>query len=83
MNKNDDDDAIECVSIRGVIVDLRDVSPDLRRQYHLATKAIGRLDKARDQLKGLGDAILSEQAIKYAPRASGTGNVIEALRKRS
>ena len=83
MSNKSDDLAIECVSIRGVVVDLREISPDLRRQYHAATKSVGRYDRAREDLKTIGEAILAEQAIKYAPRASGPANVIEALRQRS
>lgn len=78
-NNNHDDGAIECVSIRGVIIDLRDVSPELRHRYHIATKAVGRLDKARDSLKQIGDAILAEQAIKHAPAVRGSHAVTAKL----
>ena len=81
MSNINDDGAIECVSIKGVIIDLRDVSHDLRRQYYLATKAIGRLDRAKDELKRLGEAILAEQlprlAIKHAPAVRG-GHAVAA-----
>jgi hypothetical protein len=83
MNNTDDRDLIECISIRGVIIDLRDVSHELRRAYHLATRSVGRLDKARDELKRVGEAILAEQlprlAIKHAPAVRGSRAVATRL----
>ncbi|MFZ3353136.1 MAG: hypothetical protein WA268_19975 [Xanthobacteraceae bacterium] len=80
---NTNEDLIECISIRGCIIDLRDVSHELRRQYHLATKGVGRLDRARDELKRVGEAILAEQlprlAIKYAPAVRGSRAVATRL----
>lgn len=80
---NNENDAIECVSIRGVIIDLRDVSPDLHRQYYMATAAIGRLNKASDDLKRIGEAILAEQlprlAIKHAPAVRGSHAIAAKL----
>jgi hypothetical protein len=35
---------IECVSIKGTLVDLRTVSPGLRDRYHAATRRIARHD---------------------------------------
>jgi len=66
-----DDSVVECVSIRGTIIDLRNVSPLLRSQYRAASRRVGRHEKARDELNRVGEAILAEQAIKVAPRFSG------------
>jgi hypothetical protein len=71
-----DPDVIECISVNGVIIDLRDVSHSLRREYHAASRRVGRHDKARDELQRVGERILAEQlpnlALKYAsPRFSG------------
>ena len=41
---NNDDDVIECISINGVMIDLRDVSHSLRQQYHAASRKVGRSD---------------------------------------
>jgi hypothetical protein len=87
MSNNPNDDVIECVSIRGVVINLSDVSHDLRRQYHAASAAVGRSDKAKARLNDVGEAILAEQmphlAIKHATSARGTRGVIEHLQKRS
>ena len=68
-SNNNDDDVIECISINGVMIDLRDVSHSLRQQYHSASRAVGRSDRARDHLKAVGEKILAEQAPKLATKA--------------
>lgn len=87
MSNNTDNDLIECVSIRGVVINLADVSHALRRQYHTASRAVGRGDKARDELNRVGEAILAEQmpklAIKYAPAIRGDRAVAASLMKLS
>jgi hypothetical protein len=84
---SNNDDVIECVSIRGVVINLADVSHDLRRQYHAASAAVGRSDKARGKLNDIGEAILAEQlptlAIKHATVARGLAAVIDQMQKRS
>lgn len=80
---NNNDDVIECVQIRGVTINLSDVSHELRRQYHSASAAVGRSDKAKAKLSAVGEAILAEQlphlALKYAPKIRG----IDQLHKRA
>jgi hypothetical protein len=66
---NSDNDAIECISIRGVLVNLTDVSHQLRQKYHSVSRAVGRGDKARDELSRVCDAILNEQAPALATKA--------------
>jgi hypothetical protein len=66
---NNDDGAIECLSIRGVLVDLRSVSHALRQKYHAVSRAVGRGDKAREQLQAVCEAILNEQAPALATKA--------------
>ena len=62
--------------VRGVIVDLRDVSPRIETRHIIKRPGIGRLDRSRDELKRVGEAILAEQlprlAIKYAPAVRGS-----------
>jgi hypothetical protein len=81
------DDVIECVQIRGVTIDLADVSHELRRKYHAASAAAGRNAAAKAKLNEVGEAILAEQmphlALKHAPAAYGTRGVIGQLQKRS
>jgi hypothetical protein len=72
LTKADDDGVVECVSIRGTVIDLRRVSPNLRDRYRAASKRVGYHEDARDELNRVGEAILAEQAIKVAPRFSGT-----------
>jgi hypothetical protein len=69
MSNNSDNDLIECVSIRGVIINLADVSHDLRRRFHSASRGVGRGDKARDELNRVGEAILAEQLPNLATKA--------------
>lgn len=69
MSNNDDNDVIECISINGTIIDLRDVSHTLRQQYHTASRAVGRSDRARDHLKAVGEKILAERAPAIAEKA--------------
>ena len=90
MSNNPNDDVIECISIKGVIINLSDVSHELRRQYHAASDAVGRSDKAKAKLNAVGEAILTEQlptlAIKFAPSARavrGDKSVMDTLQKRS
>lgn len=66
---SNNNDVIECISINGVMIDLRDVSHTLRQQYHSASRAVGRSDRARDHLKAVGERILAEQAPKLATKA--------------
>jgi hypothetical protein len=92
-NPSNNDDVIECVSIRGVLVNLRDVSHNLRQQYHAAAKRVGRGDRARQELNSIGEAILAEQAPNLATKAfaaahkrsgvSGDLAVLDKLMKRS
>ena len=67
---NNDDDVIECISINGVMIDLRDVSHSLRQQYHAASRKVGRSDRARDHLKAVCERILAEQAPAIAEKRS-------------
>ena len=84
---NNEDGIVECISVRGVVINLADVSHDLRRQYHAASSAVGRSDKARSKLNEVGEAILAEQmpnlAIKHATAARGLNAIIGQLQKRS
>jgi hypothetical protein len=61
--------------VNGVIIDLSDVSHELRRQYHTASRAVGRSDKARAELNAVGEKILAERmphlAVKHAPAVRG------------
>jgi hypothetical protein len=66
---NNDDGVVECISINGTIIDLRDVSFPLRAKYHSAARAVGRGDKARDELNRVGQAILNEQVPILAAKA--------------
>jgi hypothetical protein len=68
-SNNSDNDAIECLSIRGILVNLTDVSHALRQKYHAVSRAVGRGDKARDELSRVCDAILNEQAPALATKA--------------
>ena len=68
-NSNNDDGVVECISVGGIIIDLRDVSHPLRQKYHAAARAVGRGDKARDELNRVGQAILNEQAPALATKA--------------
>jgi hypothetical protein len=78
-----DPDVIECISVNGIVIDLRDVSHDLRRQYHAASRCVGHHDKARAELQQVGEQILAEQlprlAIKYAPRVTGRDAMAKIL----
>jgi hypothetical protein len=82
-DNTNDPDVIECISVNGIVIDLRDVSHSLRREYHMASCAVGRHDKARDQLRAVGERILAEQlpklAIKYAPKVSGDHAVMAKM----
>ena len=70
MTSTDSDtDVAEFVSVNGTLIDLRDLSPGLRQQYHQASRAVGRSDRARDHLKAVGEKILAEQAPKLAAKA--------------
>lgn len=84
---NNRDDVIECVQIRGVTIDLHDVSHELQRKYRAASAAAGRGVANKAKLNEIGEAILAEQlpklAIKHAPSARGTHGVFEQLQKRS
>jgi len=92
-SNNTDNDVVECVSINGTLIDLRDVSHDLRRQYHAASRKVGRHDRARDELRQVGEAILAEQAPNLATKAfaaahkqsrvRGDHAVLDKLMKRS
>jgi hypothetical protein len=73
---------IECVSINGTLVDLRNVSPVLRAHYHAVSRRVARHESAKAELQGIGQQILAEQAIKAAPRAQGDHAVMRALMKR-
>ena len=64
-----DPDVIECISVNGIVIDLRDVSHDLRRQYHAASRRVGRHDKARDELQRVGERILESQLPDLATKA--------------
>jgi hypothetical protein len=66
---NDDQDVIECISVNGVIIDLSTVSHNLRTRFHTAARASGKGDKAREQMKQIGEAILAEQAPTLATKA--------------
>lgn len=66
---DNDNDVAEFVSVHGVMIDLRDVSPSLRQQYHAASRKVGRSDRARDHLKAVGEKILAEQAPAIADKA--------------
>jgi hypothetical protein len=64
-----DPDIIECVSIRGHLVDLRNVSPGLRAQYRAASRRVGKHEAARAQLNAIGEEILKEQMPNLATKA--------------
>jgi hypothetical protein len=71
-----DGDIRECVSVRGIVIDLADVSHALRREYHAAARQLGRHTKAKANFEAVGERILAEQlphlAMKYlTPRFSG------------
>jgi hypothetical protein len=66
---NNDDSVVECISVNGTIIDLRDVSHQLRQRYHAAARGVGRGDKARDELNRVGQAILNEQVPILATKA--------------
>lgn len=66
---NNDKDVLEFASIGGVLVDLSTVSHNLRSRFHAAARAAGKGDKARDELKRIGEAILAEQAPAIAEKA--------------
>jgi hypothetical protein len=92
-NQNGDDGLIECVSVGGVLIDLRDVSHNLRQQYHATAKRVGRGDRARQELQSIGEQILAEQAPNLATKAFATAHkqsrvrgdhaVLDKLLKRS
>ncbi len=68
-NQNSDDSVVECVSVNGVIIDLSIVSHNLRTRFHSAARAAGKGNKARQQMKEIGEAILAEQTPALANRA--------------
>jgi hypothetical protein len=68
-NQNSDDGVVECVSVNGVIIDLSTVSHNLRTRFHSAARAAGKGDKARQQMKEIGEAILAEQTPALATKA--------------
>jgi hypothetical protein len=68
------DDVIECISIGGILIDLRNVSPELRRAYHSASKRVGNHEAARAHLNAVGQAILAEQAPNLATKAFATAH---------
>jgi len=68
-NQNNDQDVVECISVNGVIIDLSTVSHNLRTRFHTAARAAGKGDKAREQLKQIGEQILQEQAPALATKA--------------
>ncbi len=74
-----DDGVIECVSIGGKLVDLRTVSPTLRREYHAAGRRVARGEAARSELNSICQAILGEQAVKAAPAIRGDHAVLAKL----
>jgi hypothetical protein len=78
-----DDDVIECVSIHGTLVDLRNVSPILRDQWRAASRRVGKAEQAKSELQRVGQAILAEQAIKSAPVTRGDHAVMAKLRMAS
>jgi hypothetical protein len=69
MSNINESNLVECVSIRGVIINLSDVSHELRRRFHSASRGVGRGDKARDELNAVGEAILAEQMPNLATKA--------------
>jgi hypothetical protein len=69
MTTNNNDDVLEFASIGGVLVDLSTVSHNLRSRFHAAARAAGKGDKARDELKRIGEVILAEQAPAIAEKA--------------
>lgn len=87
MSSDEDQGVIECVSINGVIINLSDVSPGLQHEYHSASRAVGRHDKAKSQLAAVGEKILAEQmphlAVKHAPAVRGDRAVMARLAKRA
>jgi hypothetical protein len=74
-------DTIEIESVLGTLVDMRKVSPTLRQQYRTVSRAITRHERAQAELKRIGQAILSEQAIKTAPKVQGDHAVMAKLMK--
>jgi hypothetical protein len=68
-NQNSDDGVVECISVNGVIIDLSTVSHNLRTRFHSAARAAGKGDKARQQLKEIGEQILQERAPALAAKA--------------
>lgn len=74
-----DDGVAECLSIKGVIIDLRDISPTLRDRYRSLQRAMGRAEKIRVEMDALTSAVLSEQAIKLSPRLNGHDAVAKLM----
>ncbi len=72
-------DVVEMVSVGGKLVDLRTISPNLRREYHAASRRVARGEAARTELNAIGQAILGEQAVKAAPAIRGDHAVMAKL----
>jgi hypothetical protein len=80
LTKAGDDGVIEMVSIRGHLVDLRNVSPGLRAQYHLASRRVGKHEAARAQLNAVGEEILKEQLPNLVNKAFASAHKQSQLR---
>jgi hypothetical protein len=70
---------MEIVTVRGVLIDLKKVSPALRQQYRVASRAVGRIEQAQAELDRIGQEILAEQAFKVAPKLQGNHAVAARL----
>lgn len=71
MRSNLNDDVFECLKVRGLTIDLREVPAELRRRYK-SIRVKGRDDQAQ-QLKKVADDLFIEEILRRAfvgaPRA--------------
>lgn len=83
-NNTNDRDVRECISVNGVVIDLGDVSHNLRSQYHSVSRRLGMHAEAQDELKEIGERILAEvfpkMAMKAAVRSKVSGDHAVASR---
>jgi hypothetical protein len=69
-NNTADNGVRELVRVNGVDIDLEDVSPGLRRQYHYASRQAGKHANAKAELQAIGEAMLAEAFPKMAMKAA-------------
>jgi hypothetical protein len=58
------------VTVNGVAINLDDVSPSLRRQYHETSKSAAKHDDMRAELQAVGEQMLAEVFPKMAMKAA-------------